>query len=168
MIDLRPVLNRYSPSGKSITSIYDPATCEFVNLAKVQSPIGLIPPHFLEPSIVMLRFTNANHFTVDQEENKTGSSEEQREARSRPRLIGEVIEIVKKWRDLHIHGHKPWKKRLNLQEAAKVIGIPKKSLDDYYCQLRLGELYQFNFPANLDKKMRVLRDYVNNYKSEKQ
>jgi hypothetical protein len=30
------------------------------------------------------------------------------------------------------------KKRLNLQEAAKVVGVSKKSLDDYYYQLRLG------------------------------
>jgi len=116
----------------------------------------------------MMRFANANHFTVDLEYSKNNSSEEFKETRSRPRFIGEVIEIVKKWRDLHIHGHRPWKKRLNLQEAAKVIGIPKKSLDDYYCQLRLGELYQFDFNRNLNKKMRVLRDFVSNYKPEKQ
>ena len=37
-----------------------------------------------------------------------------------------------------MHGHKALKKRLNLQDAAKIVGISKKSLDDYYCQLRLG------------------------------
>jgi len=30
-----------------------------------------------------------------------------------------------------------------LQDAAKLTGIPKKSLDDYYCQLRLAEQYGF-------------------------
>ena len=32
-------------------------------------------------------------------------------------------------------------KKMNLQESAEVIGISKKSLDDYYYQLRLGEKY---------------------------
>lgn len=49
-----------------------------------------------------------------------------------------------------MHGHKSIKRRLNLQEAAKLVGISKKSLDDYYCQLRLGELYNFNFYDNLN------------------
>lgn len=49
-----------------------------------------------------------------------------------------MIEVVKKWRELHLHGHRSIKKRLNLQDAAKLVGVPKKSLDDYYCQLRLG------------------------------
>lgn len=30
---------------------------------------------------------------------------------------------------------------MNLQDAAKLVGISKKTLDDYYCQLRLGEFY---------------------------
>lgn len=29
-------------------------------------------------------------------------------------------------------------KKTNLQEAAKIIGLPKKSLDDYFFQLRMG------------------------------
>lgn len=38
-------------------------------------------------------------------------------------------------------------KKISLQEAAKIVGLPKKSLDDYYYQLRLGEKYDFNFRA---------------------
>ena len=74
------------------------------------------------------------------------------------------MEVVKKWRDLHLHGHKTLKKRLNLQDAAKMVGISKKSLDDYYCQLRLGELYHFDYINNLSEKMGVLRTYVKNYR----
>ena len=68
--------------------------------------------------------------------------------------------MVKKWRYLHTHGHPTIKKRLNLQEAAKLVGVSKKSLDDYYCQLRLGESYNFDFVNNLDEKIGVLRNYV--------
>jgi len=74
---------------------------------------------------------------------------------------------VKKWRDLHNYGDKNHKKRLNLQDAAKIVGVSKKSLDDYYCQLRLGELYNFKFSENLDEKMGVLRTYVKNYRPER-
>ena len=60
------------------------------------------------------------------------------EGRSKERTIAEVIEFVKKWRNLHLYGHKTLNRRLNLQDAARLVGISKKSLDDYYCQLRLG------------------------------
>ncbi len=38
---------------------------------------------------------------------------------------------------------------MNLQEAAREVGVSKKSLDDYYCQLRLAELHNFNFIDNM-------------------
>lgn len=68
--------------------------------------------------------------------------------------------MVKKWRNLHLHGHKSMRRRLNLQDAAKMVGISKKSLDDYYCQLRLGEFYEFDFASNLHEKIGVLRTFV--------
>ena len=76
--------------------------------------------------------------------------------------------MVKKWRDLHLHGHAALRRRLNLQDAAKLVGISKKSLDDYYCQLRLGELYHFDYVSNFNEKMGVLRTYVKNYRPGKQ
>lgn len=44
--------------------------------------------------------------------------------------------MVAKWRNLHSTIQNG--KRTNLQEAAKIVGISKKSLDDYYYQLRVG------------------------------
>lgn len=49
---------------------------------------------------------------------------------------------------------------MNLQEAAKMVGVSKKSLDDYYCQLRLGEFYGFDFVTNLHEGIGVLRTFV--------
>jgi hypothetical protein len=74
---------------------------------------------------------------------------------------------VKRWRNLHLHGHSSINRRLNLQDAAKLVGISKKSLDDYYCQLRLGEFYNFDFYNKLHEKMGVLRSFVKDYKPEK-
>ena len=48
-----------------------------------------------------------------------------------------------------------------------MVGISKKSLDDYYCQLRLGEFYSFDFSSHLYDKIGVLRHYVKNYRPEK-
>jgi len=81
-------------------------------------------------------------------------------SKSRERTVGEVLELVKRWRDLHIHGDITSKQRLNLQDAAKAIGVSKKSLDDYYCQLRLGEFYNFDFVNHLSSKMRILRTFI--------
>ena len=55
-----------------------------------------------------------------------------------------------------------------MQEAAKLVGVSKKSLDDYYCQLRLGELYHFDFYKYLDQKMGLLRGYIKYYRPERE
>ena len=44
-------------------------------------------------------------------------------------------------------------RKVNLQEAAEMIGISKKSLDDYYYQLRLGEKYDFDFKMYLNENL---------------
>lgn len=49
---------------------------------------------------------------------------------------------------------------MSLQEAAKLVGISKKSLDDYYCQLRIAEENGFDFEKNQHLKMGVIRNFV--------
>lgn len=51
-------------------------------------------------------------------------------------------------------------KKMSLSEAARAVGVSKKSLDDYYYQLRLGEFYNFDFTNNLHEKVGILRGYV--------
>ena len=78
-----------------------------------------------------------------------------------------MIVCVKRWRKTHNTLDKA-KNKINLQEAAKMIGIAKKSLDDYYSQLRLAEKYGFDFYRNLDKKIGVLRLFVKSHRSKDQ
>lgn len=54
-----------------------------------------------------------------------------------------------------------------MQESAEMLGISKKSLDDYYYQLRLGEKYEFDFTAHLDDKVGVLRTFIKDIKTSK-
>ena len=48
----------------------------------------------------------------------------------------------------------------NYQDAADALGISKKSLDDYYYQLRVGEKYEFDFIQNMDENIKTLRNFV--------
>ena len=90
--------------------------------------------------------------------------------RSKERTVAEVISLVKKWRELHLNCAKPNnpKKKVNLQEAAKMLDVSKKSLDDYYCQLRLAEMYGFDFKLNANEKMGFLRGFVKDRKTEEE
>lgn len=41
-----------------------------------------------------------------------------------------------------------------------MVGLPKKSLDDYFYQLRLGEKFGFDFKAHLFDKIGLLRNFL--------
>jgi len=68
----------------------------------------------------------------------------------RERTIEDIIKSVSIWRRLYngitkeIDG-KEALIRYTLKDAAKKVGIPKKSLDDYLLQIRTGIKYNFNF-----------------------
>ena len=47
-----------------------------------------------------------------------------------------------------------------------MVGISKKSLDDYLLQLRLGRKYGFNFNQNKTKKVGILRAFVKNHRAK--
>jgi len=89
--------------------------------------------------------------------------------RIRARKIGQVIEQVKVWRRYYTgytdyHGKQI---KLSLQEAATKVGVPKKSLDDYFLQLRMGKLYGFDFNGHKNDNIGVLRTFIKNIKKDK-
>jgi hypothetical protein len=47
-----------------------------------------------------------------------------------------------------------------LQQAADLIGLPKKTLDDYDRHMRMAEAYGFDFERNRHMGMGVLRNFV--------
>jgi len=99
------------------------------------------------------------------EENKDKS----KSVRVKERKLSVIIERVKKWRDLY-YGYiasDGKRVRLSLEEAAAKVGLPKKTLDDYLQQLKLGKKYGFNFNAFKDKKIGELRDFVKKFKPDK-
>jgi hypothetical protein len=52
------------------------------------------------------------------------------------------------------------KRIYTLETAANKVGLAKKTLDDYYFQLRQAEKYGFNFEEHKDAKIGVLRSFV--------
>lgn len=63
-----------------------------------------------------------------------------------------------KWREFHDYPQDG--KKRTLQEAARLVGVSKKSLDDYYYQLRVGEKHDFDFTSHLEDKIGVLRAFI--------
>lgn len=86
--------------------------------------------------------------------------------RTKERKIGDVIRKVSEWRKLYngteIEGELVKK---SLEEAAKLVGISKKSLDDYLLQLRNGRKYGFNFNEHKDDKIGILRAFNRKHKN---
>lgn len=54
----------------------------------------------------------------------------------------------------------------SLEDAAKKVGISKKSLDDYLLQLRYGKKYGFDFNEHKEAKIGILRAFVKKCKQE--
>ena len=73
--------------------------------------------------------------------------------REKERIIGEVVIKVSEWRRMYTE------QGITLEEAAKNIGISKKSLDDYFLQLRNGHLNGFNFNEHKNDKIGILRSF---------
>ena len=86
--------------------------------------------------------------------------------RTKERKIGDVIKKVSEWRKLYngteIEGEVVKK---SLEDAAKLVNISKKSLDDYLLQLRNGRKYGFNFNEHKDDKIGILRAFNRKHKN---
>jgi hypothetical protein len=88
--------------------------------------------------------------------------------RTKERKISFVIEKVSMWRKLYngIQDNTGKIVRYSLEDAAKKVGISKKSLDDYLLQLRYGKKYGFDFNEHKEAKIGVLRAFVKKKKGE--
>ena len=69
--------------------------------------------------------------------------------REKERSLEFVMEKVSLWRKLYLEGNdgggEKSKNKMNLTEAAKIVGLPRKTLDDYHGQIKKGETSGFNF-----------------------
>eukprot|EP00830_Metopus_es_P005664 TRINITY_DN1542_c0_g1_i1.p1 TRINITY_DN1542_c0_g1~~TRINITY_DN1542_c0_g1_i1.p1 ORF type:complete len:275 (-),score=69.72 TRINITY_DN1542_c0_g1_i1:128-859(-) len=83
--------------------------------------------------------------------------------RGNERKIGDVIDALIRWRKMYLYGDMGEDGvmiKYTRQEAAKIIGIPKKTLDDYITQIKLGKTYGFDFDVHSQEKIGVLREFI--------
>jgi len=90
----------------------------------------------------------------------TKNREYKRRTRHAERTVEEVLELIKKWRAEAEKKRENGKKKISLADAAKEIGVPKKSLDDYMTIIRKAKEMGFDFCANLKKKFGTVRAFV--------
>eukprot|EP00826_Nyctotherus_ovalis_P056915 TRINITY_DN7767_c0_g1_i3.p1 TRINITY_DN7767_c0_g1~~TRINITY_DN7767_c0_g1_i3.p1 ORF type:complete len:240 (-),score=24.41 TRINITY_DN7767_c0_g1_i3:113-832(-) len=67
--------------------------------------------------------------------------------------IRAMQESVRRWRNLK-------KKKCNFKAAAEIVGIPKKTLDDYHTLIKTGLEYNFNFQSHCNDRIGVLRKFI--------
>jgi hypothetical protein len=96
------------------------------------------------------------------------SKMEQTMQRNKERSIGFIIEKVSQWRKLYngFYDEKQELKRMSLEDAATMVGVSKKSLDDYLSQIRLGRYNGFDFNKNKDEKVGKLRYFNKELKNK--
>ena len=78
--------------------------------------------------------------------------------RANERTISEVISKVAEWQHALTHSI-PGFHRMTRESAAEHVGIPKKTLEDYHQQLKLGRDLQFDFNQHGHLPVGILRRY---------
>merc|ERR1712159_402574 len=91
---------------------------------------------------------------------------------TKDRSIGEVMELIKRWRSLYNKNDVQNSTRTNhaksmtLQDAAVHIGVPKKTLDDYFLIIKKAQALNFDFNANQDQRFGIVRSFVKRQKGK--
>jgi hypothetical protein len=128
----------------------------------------------LEPDLELEAFclverppvSDNTEFSFD--DSDSSSDEKAKRRRHKERKIGEVLDLVLRWRKLY-SGVRDYKTgqivKLSLEDAAKRLGVAKKSLDDYLLQIRFARKFGYNFQENSNERVGVLRAYVKNIKN---
>ena len=161
------------PTTGALFSVYIKTAYEYVYFGS--EPID--PNIFLDETLVdfdNLRIKMVSYLedklikkTEKQLFDKKETNKTQKDKRTKERKIEFIVEKVNAWRRLYngFYNENGEYTRYSLDQAAKMVGISKKSLDDYLLQLRLGRKYGFNFNQNKTKKVGVLRAFVKKHRA---
>ena len=74
-------------------------------------------------------------------------------------LNGDSVKLVGGWFNHHLYYEKKGCNNITLDDAAKTIGMAKKTLDDYKNQIKKGKDQKFNFNKYYKCKINVLKNY---------
>ena len=161
------------PTVGALFSVYIKTACDYVYLGS--DPIdhnlyideSLVDFDNLRIKIVSYLEDKLVKKTEKQLFDKKEINKNQKDKRTKERKIEFIVEKVNAWRRLYngFYNENGEYTRYSLDQAAKMVGISKKSLDDYLLQLRLGRKYGFNFNQNKTKKVGILRAFVKRHRA---
>ena len=96
---------------------------------------------------------------------KKGKSGKKKDCkRSKEKRIGYIVKKVFEWKGLR----RLSKEKMSLQDAADNVGLSKKTLDEYFNQIKEGSKYKFDFNKYKKDKVNVLRGFVKKKKDKEE
>jgi len=164
-INLKDVVDTLKSKGynvkNAVFAYYSPSERIFVYCGKESACESSQIPITEIQSRLTLKVRSASTST-QQGQPKGKPEKKDHSKRNKERPIGEIIEKVSEWRALYTGSQDSNGNiiKYSLEDAAKKVGIPKKTLDDYLLQLRAGKKYKFDFQTHKEDKVGVLRAFV--------
>lgn len=116
----------------------------------------LLDPNYFEEK--ESEFTNQLLQEINLDEEEEGEEEKKNQKisrRDKEKTIGYAIIKVCKWEKIKQKSNN----NITLDDAAKCVGMAKKTLDDYKNQIKIGKEKNFNFNKYYKCKMNVLKNY---------
>jgi len=108
-----------------------------------------------------------NNIDLDEKNEKNEKNKEKSNlkgsGRDKEKTIGYSIKKLFMWQKIREKS----KSKITLVEASDLVGMPKKTLDEYKNQIINGQKNGFNFSIHYKDKMNVLRTFNNNFNKNK-
>lgn len=98
----------------------------------------------------------------EKEEDIINKKDNKGSGRDKEKTIGYSIKKLFKWQKIREKSNS----KITLIEAAKLVRMPKKTLDEYKNQIMNGQKNGFNFSKHHNDKMNILRTFNNKFKQD--
>ena len=107
-------------------------------------------------------YEDENEEEIDEAEEKEKIEKSNKCKRSKEKRIGYIVKKVFYWKGLRKHSDL----KMSLKDAADSVGLSKKTLDEYFNQIKEGRNYGFDFNKYKKDKVNVLRAFVKKKKAQ--
>jgi len=111
---------------------------------------------------IFIKCREAGKFARNYQDLQVEATQKAKTRRGNERIIGDVIDALLQWKHLYTIGQETpqgeFIKRTR-GDAARLLNIPKKTLDDYSAQIKLANDFGFDFQLNCREKFGVLRKF---------
>ena len=108
-------------------------------------------------------YEDENEEEIDEAEEKEKNEKPNKCKRSKEKRIGYIVKKVFYWKGLRKHSEL----KMSLKDAADNVGLSKKTLDEYFNQIKEGKHYGFDFNKYKKDKVNILRAFVKKKKEPK-